>query len=79
MGEPKHALHRNGIRLRGAHRQRERIGVVRIKSFPGLLVLQYFPPFFYIFKLFSFLLCPTHFQLRKEMEFYFHACVLLRI
>lgn len=23
MGEPKHALHRNGIRLRGAHRQRE--------------------------------------------------------
>ena len=29
MGEPKHALHRNGVRLRGAHRQRERAGVMR--------------------------------------------------
>lgn len=29
MGEPKHALHRNGVRLRSAHRQRERAGVMR--------------------------------------------------
>ena len=29
MGEPKYALHRYGVRLRGAHRQRERVGVMR--------------------------------------------------
>lgn len=29
MGKPKHALHRNGVRLRGAHRHIERAGGMR--------------------------------------------------
>lgn len=38
MGKPKHALHRNGIRLRGAHRQPERIGVMRRRVFSLFLL-----------------------------------------